>query len=147
MAEKNINDAITILEELEDYYPISVYLTYMADIYVNKKDMPTALSYALRSLDLATQYGLNDQISDANLKLSELYEQTGNKDASLKHYKEYIIYRDIVINIGAVQQMADLRTDHEVSQKQIEVDLLNEQKRTQRIIVIATAISVLVIGI
>ena len=30
--------------------------------------------------------------------------------------------------------MADLRTDYEVSQKQLEVDLLNNQKRTQRII-------------
>jgi len=33
--------------------------------------------------------------------------------------------------------MADLRTNHEVSQKQVEVDLLNQQKRNQRIIVIS----------
>jgi class 3 adenylate cyclase len=33
--------------------------------------------------------------------------------------------------------MADLRTNHEVSQKQIEVDLLNQQKRNQRIMVIS----------
>ena len=147
LAEKNINEAIIILEEQEDYYPVSVYLTYMADIYINKGDFNTAFNYAIRSLDLATQYGLKEQISDANLKLSELYEQTGNKDASLKHYKDYIVYRDSVINIQKVQQMADLRTDHEVSQKQVEVDLLNEQKRNQRIIVIATAIALLLIGI
>jgi len=33
LAEQNINAAIAILEELQDYYPISVYFTYMSDIY------------------------------------------------------------------------------------------------------------------
>jgi len=147
LAEKNINESITILEDLKDYYPISVYLTYMADIYAKKGEMQTALNYSQRSLELAIQYGLKDQISDANLKLSELYEQTGNNDASLKHYKDYIVYRDSLINIKKVEQMADLRTNHEVSQKQVEVDLLNEQKRTQRIIVIAVIIALVLIGL
>ena len=50
----------------------------MADIYVKKGVISTALEYANRSLKLATQYGLKDQISDANLKLSELHELNGN---------------------------------------------------------------------
>ena len=147
LAEKNIYEAITILEDLKDYYPISVYLTYMADIYAKKGDKQTALDYLQRSLELATQYGLKDQISDANLKLSELYEQTGNNDASLKHYKDYIVYRDSVINIQKVEQMADLRTNHEVSQKQNEVDLLEQRRKNQRIVVIATASALFLIGI
>jgi class 3 adenylate cyclase len=36
--------------------------------------------------------------------------------------------------------MADLRTNYEVSQKQIEVDLLNQEKRNQRIMVISLVI-------
>lgn len=36
--------------------------------------------------------------------------------------------------------MADLRTDYEVAQKQTEVDLLNQQKRNQRIIVLSLGI-------
>ena len=147
LAEQNINEAITILEQMEDYHPISVYLSYMADIYAKKGEMSTALSYAQRSLDLAIQYGLKDQISDANLKLSELYEKTDNTDASLKHYKDYIVYRDSVININKVEQMADLRTNHEVSQKQLEVDLGIEKSRNQRIIIFATAIALFLIGL
>ena len=147
LAEQNINEAIAILEDMKDYHPVSVYLTYMADIYVKKGDLTTAFTYAQRSLNLATQYGLKDQISDANLKLSELYEQTGNNDASLKHYKDYIVYRDSVINIQKVEQMADLRTNHEVSQKQNEVDLLEEKRKNQRIVVIATAIALFLIGL
>ncbi len=147
LAEANINQAISILENLQDYYPISVYLTYMSDIYTNKDDYITALDYAERSLDLAKQYGLKEQISDANLKLSELYEENGDPATSYQHYKNHIVYRDSVKNLEAVQQMADQRTEYEVSQKQVEVDLLNEQKRTQRIIAIATAVALALIGV
>jgi class 3 adenylate cyclase len=137
LAEKNINDAIQILEKLEDYYPICVYLISMSDIYLKKGDDRTALNYALRSLKLAQQYGLKEQIADANLKLSELYERAGNLSESFKYYKNHIAYRDSVNNINSVQKMADLRTDYEVSQKQVEVDLLHQEKRNQRTMVIS----------
>ncbi|MBT8293848.1 MAG: tetratricopeptide repeat protein, partial [Eudoraea sp.] len=143
LAEANINSAISILEELEDYYPISVYLTYMSDIYIRKNNFPTALSYATRSLELANLYRLKEQISDANLKLSELYEEAGDLATSYKYYKDHITYRDSLINLENVQQAADLRTNYEVSQKQIEVDLADQRRKNQRNISIATAIGLL----
>lgn len=146
LAEKNINEAIRILQESEDYYPICVYLISMSDIYRDKGDETSALNFALRSQQLATQYGLKEQISEANLKLSELYEKQGNPVASLQYYKNHILYRDSVNNINSVQNMADLRTNYEVSQKQIEVDLLNEEKRNQRIMVLSLFI-ILALGL
>jgi adenylate cyclase len=137
LAELNINEAINILKEAEDYYPICVYLISMSDIYLKKGERKIALNYANRSLQLAQQYGLKEQISEAHLKLSELQKQNGNLSESFDHYKSYVTYRDSVNNIKSVQKIADLRTDYEVSQKQIEVDLLNQQKRNQRNIVIS----------
>jgi len=134
LAEKNINEAINILQQSEDYYPICVYLISMSDIYQEKGESKTALNYATRSLELAQKYGLKEQIGDANLKLSELYEKAGDKDRSLKYYKDHIAYRDSVNDIRSVQKMADLRTDYEVSQKQVEVDLLNQRTKNQKII-------------
>ena len=143
LAEKNINEAVNILEEFEDYYPISVYLLSMSDIYLEKADQEAALNYAQRSLELGEKYRLKEQISDANLKLSELYEKAGNTAQSLKHYKDFVVYRDSLNNIKTVQSMADMRTDHEVSQKQVEVDLLNQQKRNQLIILGFTGVLLL----
>ncbi|MCO4820892.1 MAG: tetratricopeptide repeat protein [Flavobacteriaceae bacterium] len=147
LAEQNINAAITILEKQEDYYPVCVYLTYMADIYVKKNDLSSAFSYAQRSLDLAKKYQLKDQIGDAHLKLSELYEQNGDQTQSFAHYKNHIVYRDSVKNIEEVQKIANLRTDYEVSQKQGEVDLLEEKKKAQNIILYATLGVLLLIGV
>jgi len=137
LAEKNLNEAIRILQQSEDYYPICVYLISMCDIFLEKGDNQIAMNYALRSLQLAEQVGLKEQITSANLKLSELYEKAGNIAESFKYYKNYVAYRDSINNIKSVQKMADLRTDYEVSQKQVEVDLLNQQKKNQQTIEIA----------
>lgn len=140
-AKKYIGEAIKMLEDLKDYYAISDYLTYMSDIYLKQNNWPIALNYAKRSLELAQRYGLKDQISNSNLKLSELYQKAGRQGESLSYYKDYIIYRDSVTNLQSVQKMADLRTDYEVSQKQSEVDLLNQGKKTRQILAISSTIS------
>ncbi len=132
LAEKNIKEAVEILEQLEDFYPVCVYLVSLADIYNLKGDERTALNYANQSLALARKYGLKEQIRDANLKLSELYEKSENPAESYKYFKNYIVYRDSLNNIKTVQSMANYQTDFEVSKKQLEVDLLNQQKQNQR---------------
>ncbi|MGB5228897.1 MAG: adenylate/guanylate cyclase domain-containing protein, partial [Eudoraea sp.] len=103
IAENNINRATKLFEELGEYFPISVYLTYMSDIYANRGDWDAAFGYAHRSLDLALQYGLKKQIGDSYRKLSELYEKKGNTTEALKYHKNYVIYRDSVNNIEKVR--------------------------------------------
>lgn len=146
-ASENMNEAILLLEALQEYYPIAVYLNYIADIYFAQGDEGTALKYANRSLELAVRHGLKEQVSDAYLKLAEIYEQAGKLKESYVYYKNHIAYKDSVKDITAVQQMADLRTNFEVSKKQIEVDLANQQKRNQQIIAIGTGIALFLIGL
>lgn len=126
-AENNINQAVRILEQYKEYAPISVYLEFMSSIFLDNGDQNTALEYATRSLNLAKRYGIKDQISQSNLMLSRIYEKFGNTSKAFDFYKNHIAYRDSVNNIAAVQEMANLRTDYEVSQKQIEVDLLEKE--------------------
>lgn len=148
LASQNMNKAITILQQQGDFYPICVYLISISDIYTKKGNPQQALDYALRSLKLAQQHGLKEQIAAANQKLSELYQKAGNIVASYQYYKDYIIYRDSVVNLNTVQKMADMRTNYEVSQKQVQVDLLKQQKRNQWTIMVGTFVILgLTIGI
>ncbi|MEO8765602.1 MAG: ATP-binding protein [Ginsengibacter sp.] len=144
LAIQNFNKAIPILQELKDYYPICDYLISMSDIFFQKKDGATAVSYAQQSLALAEQHHLKEQIRDANFKLSELHEAAGNPAESLKRYKNYILYKDSINDYAAVQKIADLRTNFEVSQKQAEVNILNRQKKMQRFL-LTVALVVLVV--
>ena len=146
-AEENLNNAIGVLTKLEDYYPICVYLNAMSDVYEARGERKKSLGYALQSLELAQTYGLKDQISDSNLKLSEYFERYGNVRRSFAYYKQHIIYRDSVNSIREVQKMANVRTEYEVSQKQVEVDLLNQQKKVQRYAVVGIGIALFSIAL
>ncbi len=145
LAQQNIERAIEILEKAEDFYPISVYLNYISEIYLNKNDWDVAYSYAERSLELAKEYKLKEQIRDANLQLAELNEMKDRFRDSNIYLKEYYAYRDSILNLETIEEMADLRTEFEVSQKQIEVDLLDEQKKNQQLISILVGIGLLLI--
>jgi len=125
-AEINITQAIKLLEKIEDYYPICVYLTYMSDIYSEKGDKTAALNYLTNSLSLAKTHGLKKEISEANLKLSQLYDKLGKPKESLAHLQNHIVYRDSLKNLETVQKIADMRTDFAVYQKQAEVNLLSQ---------------------
>lgn len=132
IATKTIEDAVSILETEQDFYGVSAYLGYMSEIYALKDDWNSALKFAKQSLEIAHKYGLKKEISDAYLQLSEMYEQLGDLEQYIAYYKNHIIYKDSINNITTVQQIANIRTDYEVSEKQIEVDLLNEQKKNQQ---------------
>jgi len=151
LAEKNINEAINILERAQDYHPICDYLISMSDVYLNKGDEQTALNYARRSFHLAEQYALKKQIGDASLKLSELYERAGNLSQAYEYYKSHIEYRDSITNIETERKMGDLRYNFEMSQKQIEVNLLSRQKRNERYLNISLAtilgLTIIILGI
>ena len=146
MAEGHINQATAVLEELGDRYPIAVYQTYMADIYKEKGDLKTALDYANKSLKIGEEEGLKEQIRDASLKLSELYQSAQNFEQAYQYQSQYLAYRDSINNDETIRKIADLRTEYEVSRKQIEVDLLNTSAENQRILVINLILIVLVIA-
>ncbi|WP_156888589.1 adenylate/guanylate cyclase domain-containing protein [Christiangramia echinicola] len=146
-AEENIQDAIQKLEKEEDYAPICEFLTAMADIYTEKNDEAKALEFALLSRELATAYGFKNEIIESNLKLSEIYEKTGDIPESYRYYKEFIIYRDSVINVETAQSIAGLRADYEVDQKQAEFDLLNEKQKNQQLVLISIAVALFLLGL
>jgi len=102
-----------------------------------KGNPEAAVAQAQKSLDQAKQHGLKDEIGQAALKLSAILEKTGKPAEALVRYREYITYRDSVNNLSTVQELFDLRTNFEVSQKQAEVNLLNQQKRAQLIALIS----------
>lgn len=133
-AEFFISKATAMLKVFGDGYPIAVYQTYMADIYKDKGDATRALKYARNSLKIAEQGGLKEQISDASLKLSELYHDSGNFEMAYHYLCRSIAYRDSINNEDVIRKMADLRTEYEVSKKQLEVDLLQQRNKTQAII-------------
>ncbi len=140
-AEANISEAVVILEEIGNYRPITTYLTFMSDIYAERNDWDSAFDYSLRALRLAEKLGIKAEISEAYLKLSELYEKTGYPAAALKYYRNHISFRDSVQNVAAVQEVMN----NELDRSKMQIELLDQRRKTQKILVIATAIALFLI--
>jgi class 3 adenylate cyclase len=133
LAEANLTKAIAMLEELSLYDPICEYLIYLSDIYQKRGLSNKALLNAKKSLGLAIKYGLKERIAAANLQLSKLYEHTGDWAEALRYFKDHVIYRDSVNNINLVEQIADMRTNFEISKQQDKLNLLEKESELQMI--------------
>lgn len=145
IAEIYLRDPIEVLDDLKDFDPVCVYLTYLSDIYFRKNDWKQALALAQSSLDIAVANNLTEQISNAHFSLSELYESIDDYKTSNIHLKKYYSYRDSLMDIATFEKMANMSTTFELSQKQIEVDLLNEKQEKQRLTVTSAFIAVVLI--
>lgn len=144
-AERYLNQSIDLLEQVPDYNAITDFLAAMADISMERKDTGAAIKYAERSLEAAEVYGLKGDLENVHKKLSVIYEKAGNPGEAYDHYKKYVLYKDSIKNIQSIENMANLRTNFEIARKQNEVDLLNQQKKNQKTIVVATIIALFLI--
>ena len=148
LALKNLKEAIASLEELDDYFnAICEFQLSISDIHLKRGDVQAAEKNALLSLELGRKHELKPEIRDAYLQLSKIYEQSGQKDLAFTNYQNYVQLKDSLVNISSVRQLAEMRTDFELAQKQLEVDLLNTQKRTQRIIMYSLGFVVILIAL
>jgi len=146
LAESALLRAIMLLKEMGDMYPISHYQLGLSAINRNKGNYRQALSLAHESYDLAVRYGLLQQVRDACEILSELYSLTGDYKKAFEYQIEYISFRDSLINEAKILQMANMRTEFEVAQKQAEVDLFKKKKQTQTIISLGLSVIILLTG-
>ncbi|WP_179007036.1 adenylate/guanylate cyclase domain-containing protein [Winogradskyella forsetii] len=147
LAEQIINESIAILEDYEDYYAISDYLTSLAEISNARSDYVKAIDYAKQSLDLATQYELLEQISISNLKLSNYYENIGDTKTSLHHHKEYYKYRDSILNLDAVRNTAEMQRKFDVAQEQDKTIISEQKRKTERMALWSTLGVLFLIGV
>lgn len=133
-ARENLKMAIKILSEIGDFYPVSVYELSLADIDNEDGELASAINHAHYSLKIAKENSFKEQISDASLMLSILFAQIDSFKNAFTYHKQYIVYRDSINNEATIQEMADLRTEYQVAQKQAEVDLLETKRERQKII-------------
>lgn len=147
IAKIKMDSASAILEKLGDFYPIAVYDTYLADIYKENNDLERAIEYAKHSLKIAEEQSLKEQIRDANLKLSELYEAQNEFQKAYHHQSQYLLLRDSINNEDKIREIADLRTEYEVSKREAEIALLKSEKRTQYIIFASMAVIIVLLGL
>jgi len=134
-AESSINNAFPIIEKYGHFEAMCETLIEISEIYLVKNEIERATEFAHKGLKLAKEHNLKPEISEANLQLSRIYEKYEGENQSLIYFKNHIAYRDSVTNLSSIQEIGNMRTEFEVARKQAEVNLLNEQKTNQRVLI------------
>lgn len=116
LAEEKLKEAINMLEELGDYYAISDYLNHIVDIYIEEQEVWLALEYANIAYNHASKMGYKEQIKDASLRLSKIYETMNKSGEAFDYLKTYITYRDSLKNESIIYRMSELRREYELAQ-------------------------------
>lgn len=142
-AEDNLLEAIQILDSYGDEYAVIDFMVAYSKVLQLKGELRKAISYASRSYNLAIENNISEYRRDAAYRLSQLYEETKQLDSAYHYLELYYATRDSIKNLQTIQQMADLRTEFEVNQKQLEVERLTKRKTIQLIIISALTIIVI----
>jgi len=140
IGEQKLRGVLRTLDSLGDKYGMADYLFQLSEIYGDKEKYDLAINTSLESLFISKELGLKEQIRDASYNLFKLYKKNHQFENALMYHEQYTLYKDSITNMESVQEMADLRTEYEVGQKQAELDLVNAQRRIERIIMIAITV-------
>jgi tetratricopeptide (TPR) repeat protein len=139
------NQSLKIQQEINDKEGISVSFNCLGYIYFKQKNNALALTYATKSLVLAKEIGYVQRICNAENLLSKIDSAKGNGMGALMHYKQYITYRDSIVNTENRKASIQKQLQYEFEKKELatkaaqdKLDTLHAQeKQKQRIIMYA----------
>jgi len=138
-AENKLTMAMEVMDENNDQYALSDCLVEIGGVYLEEGQLQTSIDKLLKGYKIAVENGLKQQIQNGAKFLSKAYEQKGDLSKALDYQSKYYTYRDSLTNADLIRKLADQRTEFEVGQKQVELDLVTAEKKTQQIILYATA--------
>ena len=93
-AERNLSEAIRLLEEDENYAPVAEYQITLAEVYEDSEEFDKAHRFAEQGLEHAQRLGLKELISRASRVLADLDFQNGNYKEAFEHQSMYMQYKD-----------------------------------------------------
>ena len=132
--------AIDATEGTRQTISLIAYKQELGAIFLKQGKFLEAENHLLESLELSEDNGLKEHIRDVSELLSLLYEKKGLYEASLGYYRQFQIYKDSIENIESVKNMANMRKEYEVGQKQAELDLVNAERDKERLITIGISL-------
>jgi serine phosphatase RsbU (regulator of sigma subunit) len=142
-AEDFLLQAIEILTKLGYKRPVTEYMIEYVNILQHKGEIDKAAAVANQAFVSAVKNGYKEYERDAAHALARLYQFSGRYDSAFHYLTIYINANDSIRNDETIQKMADLRTEFEVARKQTEVEILEKNKVTQRIVNLGMAVILL----
>lgn len=116
--------SLQIDEELkEDYYGMAITLRSIGEVCLKIKNYEKAQEALDKSLKIARELDAKDLEQEAYEAYSDMYEQKGEYQQSLKFYKKHTALKDSIFNKQKSGQIVEMQTKYETEKKEKELAL------------------------
>src|SRR5690554_6331845 len=128
-ARINLSQAMDLLRSINDLHSIIHYniIASLNELYSGNDSL--SLSYAQKAYQLALEYNNPERMRNAYEQLMKVHAAMGDYEQAYDYQNKYLHLRDSLINMETVTQMANMRADFEIEQKEVEVQQMAASKK------------------
>ncbi|MBI2966682.1 MAG: DUF5112 domain-containing protein [Bacteroidetes bacterium] len=116
-----LTEALPIRLQLQDKKGEASTLINLANCYLHLKHFLKAEQYMSDALKMAQEIGAKQEIMNAHLNLSLLYNTTGEQEKAYEEHIEYSAMRDSILNEERNNQIASMQVRYETEKKEKEI--------------------------
>ena len=146
-ASINLSKTITTLTNLQDYQALTPYYNYASQNELHSGNDSLALFYAQQAYHNASIINNPERKKEAYEQLMKVHAAMGDYQQAYDYQNKYLHLRDSLINMETVTQMANMRADFEIEQKEVEVQQMAASKKMMARIAAITVGSLVLVGI
>jgi tetratricopeptide (TPR) repeat protein/DNA-binding CsgD family transcriptional regulator len=117
--------ALTLFDSASIYYQVTSY-SGIAEGYLQNGEYSKALEYCFLTDSLAKLGGFIYEQAEINEILSEVYENMGNKEQALEHYKIFTSLNDSLITVENNKHISYLHVEFDTKQKDLQLKLMEK---------------------
>lgn len=138
-AKKYLDEALILRFQLSDLKGEASTRINLGHCFLELGELAKAEEQLLTALEIANEIGAKQEIQNANLRLSILYEQMpGKLQLALNHLKQYANTRDSILNTEKNKQISELATRYETAHKERQLQTFKLEKAEQELVVAQT---------
>jgi len=119
-------------EDIQDDAGIAWINCILSRAYLKKKMPDSAIHYASEGLQIASKIGSLEYRRDNVEALANAYAIKEDFKNAYKYHREFIGYRDSMVNATVANKSAVLRHDYDMEKQQAQINALNQQRKIQR---------------
>ncbi|GAG60940.1 unnamed protein product, partial [marine sediment metagenome] len=120
--------SLEIKEVIDDKVGISDSYTAIAGSYFGLKEVKKAIDYGLKGLQMAQDIGSLDEEKSARYQLAYIFEESGDTDNALKHFKAYTAVKDSMRNEKNTREITERDMQYEFDKQQAK-DMAEQEKK------------------
>ncbi len=130
LAEPIIKDALNKAIKLNDKFHLASSYVNLGQLEIGLNQLKSAEKNLKKALKVASDYKLNASIASSNKLLSQIYQDNGNFEAALNHYKASVDIENTILTEKNLQYVNDIVLEYENQYKSDQIKAEKELNET-----------------